>query len=75
MVLEPIHCPDYDGIDVIGHGQQPQVGSAIAAKTQSAFGVVSFESTATEVTYPIKQQITDMAINGSDSRYRSCAGY
>ncbi len=91
MVLEPIHCPDCDGIDVIKHGttsagkqryrcQNPECSRSSFIREYSYQGYLPH----------VKQQISDMAINGSaevclenhssghlpwDSRYRSCAGH
>ena len=50
--------------------QQPQVSSAIAAKTQSAFVVVSFESTATKATYLM---LNSKSVTWRSKAVRKCA--
>jgi len=69
MVLEPIHCPDCDEIDVIKHGktaadkqryrcQNPECSRSSFIREYSYQGYLPH----------VKQQISDMAINGSGIR-------
>ncbi len=69
MVLEPIHCPDCQSVDVVMHGRS-------AARKQRyccCNGDYSRHSFILNFSYrrrlaAVKQQISDMAINGSSIR-------
>ena len=69
MILEPIHCPDCDEIDVIKHGvtsggkqryccQNPECSRKTFIRDYSYAGYLP----------GVKQQICDMAMNGSGIR-------
>jgi insertion element IS1 protein InsB len=69
MVLEPVHCPDCDGTQVIKHGktlegkqryrcQDPECTHRTFIRDYSYAGLRP----------TVKQQICDMAINGSGIR-------
>ena len=69
MVLEPIHCPDCDGIDVIKHGttaagKQRYRCQNLECSRSSFIREYSYQGYLPHV----KQQISDMAINGSGIR-------
>lgn len=69
MVLEPIHCPDCDGIDVIKHGTTAAGKQRYRCRNQAC----NRSSFIREYSYQgylpeVKQQISDMAINGSGIR-------
>lgn len=69
MVLEPVHCPNCDGINVIKHGttaagkqryrcQNPECGRGTFIRDYSYAAYLP----------QLKQQISNMAINGSGIR-------
>lgn len=69
MVLEPIHCPDWDGIEVIKHGTTAVGKQRYRCQNQAC----SRSSFIREYSYQgylpeVKRQISDMAINGSGIR-------
>ena len=69
MVLEPIHCPDCDGIEVIKHGTTAAGKQRYRCQNQAC----SRSSFIREYSYQgylpeVKRQISDMAINGSGIR-------
>ena len=66
MVLEPIHCPDCDGIEVIKHGKTPDGKQRYFCQT-SACTRRTFILQYTYAAYlpQVKPQIGDMAVNGS----------
>jgi insertion element IS1 protein InsB len=69
MVLEPIHCPECDGIDVIKHGRSAAGKQRYCCQNQAC----SRSSFIREYSYQgylpeVKRQISDMAINGSGIR-------
>jgi transposase-like protein len=70
MVLEPIHCPDCQSIDVVKHGRtaagkQRYCCRNSACARRSFILQFSYRGRLKEV----KQQISDMAINGSGIRH------
>jgi insertion element IS1 protein InsB len=69
MVLEPIHCPSCDGIDVIKHGTTAAGKQRYRCRNPGC----SRSSFIREYSYQgylpeVKRQISDMAINGSGIR-------
>jgi insertion element IS1 protein InsB len=69
MVLEPIHCPDCDGIAVIKHGTTA-VGKQRYRCQNSECERSTFIQEYSYAAYgtQVKQQISEMAINGSGIR-------
>lgn len=69
MVLEAIHCPDCDGIEVIKHGVTPDgkqryCCQSLECSRRTFILQYSYRGYSSEV----KQQISDMAMNGSGIR-------
>jgi transposase-like protein len=69
MVLEPIHCPECNGIEVIKHGTTAAGKQRYRCQNQ----VCCRSSFIREYSYQgylpeVKRQISDMAINGSGIR-------
>lgn len=69
MVLEPVHCPDCDGTQVIKHGKTPEGKQRYRCQdpkcNRSTFiGEYSYAGLLPKV----KQQICDMVMNGSGIR-------
>jgi transposase-like protein len=69
MVLEPVHCPDCNSINVVRHGKTAQRKQRYLCgnkdcKRRSFIKNYSYRAYEGEV----KQKITDMAINGSGIR-------
>ncbi|MDX2099253.1 MAG: IS1-like element transposase [Leptolyngbyaceae cyanobacterium bins.59] len=69
MVLEAIHCPDCDGVEVIKHGTTAAGKQRYRCQNQAC----SRSSFIREYSYQgylpeVKRQIGDMAINGSGIR-------
>ena len=69
MVLEPIHCPDCHSIDVVKHGRSAAGKQRYCCRNstcprRSFILNFSYRGRLREV----KQQISDMAINGSGIR-------
>jgi transposase-like protein len=69
MVLEPIHCPDCDEIEVIKHGTTPDgkqryLCQNLGCHRRTFILKYTYQGYLPEV----KQQISDMAINGSGIR-------
>lgn len=69
MILEPVHCPNCDGIDVIKHG------TTAAGKQRYRCQNTDCERSTFIQDYSyaaygsqVKQQISEMAINGSGIR-------
>jgi transposase-like protein len=69
MVLEPVHCPNCDSIDVVRHGKtaagkqrylcrNPECGRRTFVRHYTYRGYLP----------EVKQQISDMAVNGSGMR-------
>lgn len=69
MVLEPIHCPSCDRIDVIQHGKTA-AGKQRYRCQNSECQRSTFIRDYSYVAYipQVKQQISDMAMNGSGIR-------
>jgi transposase-like protein len=69
MVLEPIHCPQCGGIEVIKHGTTPD-GKQRYRCQNSACPRRTFILSYTYRGYlpEVKRQISEMAINGSGIR-------
>jgi transposase-like protein len=69
MVLEPIHCPKCDGIEVIKHGTTPG-GKQRYFCQDSECSRRTFILQYSYLGYlpQVKQQISDMAVNGSGIR-------
>ena len=69
MVLEPIHCPSCHGIDVIQHGKTA-AGKQRYRCQNSDCKRSTFIQDYSYVAYApqVKQQISDMAMNGSGIR-------
>ena len=69
MVLEPIFCPDCDSSDVVKHGRSAAGKQRYCCRN----GACSRRSFILNFSYrgrlaEVKQQISDMAINGSGIR-------
>ena len=69
MVLEPVHCPNCDGIDVFKHGTTADGKQRYRCQNpdceRSTF-IQDYSHTA--YGSQVKQQISEMAINGSGIR-------
>jgi insertion element IS1 protein InsB len=68
MILKPLHCPSCDGIDVIKHGQS--AAGKQRYRCQNAECNKTFIQDYSDQGYlpEVKQQISDMAMNGSGIR-------
>lgn len=69
MVLEPVHCPNCDSINVVRHGKTAQRKQRYLCRNQlccrrTFIQQYTYRSYLSEV----KQQISDMAVNGSGMR-------
>lgn len=69
MVLEPIYCPGCDGIEVIKHGTTPDGKQRYFCQNSEC----DRRTFILQYTYcghspEVKQQISDMAVNGSGIR-------
>ncbi len=69
MVLEPIHCPQCDGVEVIKHGKTPDGKQRYFCQNLQCHR----RTFILQYTYPgylpeVKHQISDMAMNGSGIR-------
>jgi len=69
MVLEPIHCPDCQSVDVVKHGHSAAGKQRYCCRN----GDCSRRSFILNFSYrgrlaAVKQQISEMAINGSGIR-------
>jgi transposase-like protein len=71
MVLEPVHCPNCDGIDVIKHGTTAVGKQRYRCQNPACErGTFIREYSYAAYSPQVKQQISDMAINGSGSEIR-----
>jgi len=69
MVLEPIYCPTCDGIAVIKHGTTPDGKQRYRCQdTECSRGTFILQYTYCGYSPEVKQQISDMALNGSGIR-------
>lgn len=69
MVLEPVHCPDCDGTQVIKHGKTPEGKQRYRCQDQECKRSTFIREYSYAGLLPeVKQQICDMAINGSGIR-------
>jgi insertion element IS1 protein InsB len=69
MVLEPIHCPDCDGIEVIKHGKTSDGKQRYFCQhPECARRTFILQYTYSGDSLQVKQQISDMAMNGSGIR-------
>jgi transposase-like protein len=69
MVLEPIHCPACDGIKVIKHGTTPDGKQRYFCQTSECDRRTFILSYTYLGHLPqVKQQIGDLAVNGSGIR-------
>ena len=69
MVLEPVHCPACDGIQVIKHGKTPEGKQRYRCQDQECKRSTFIREYSYAGLLPkVKQQICDMAINGSGIR-------
>jgi insertion element IS1 protein InsB len=69
MVLEPVHCPDCDGIDVIKHGKTKEGKQRYRCQNpdcQRSTFIRSYSYAAYHS--QVKAQISEMAMNGSGIR-------
>ncbi len=69
MVLEPVHCPNCDSINVVRYGKTAERKQRYFCRNQECshrtfIQQYSYRAYLTDV----KQQITDMAVNGSGMR-------
>lgn len=69
MVLEPIHCPECESTDVVKHGRSAAGKQRYGCRNQNC----SRRSLILNFSYrgrrsEVKQQISDMAMNGSGIR-------
>ena len=69
MILEPVHCPDCNGIEVIKHGTTPAGKQRYHCQNSDCKRSTFIREYSYAAYAPhIKQQISDMAINGSGIR-------
>ncbi len=69
MVLEPVHCPDCDGTQVIKHGKMPEGKQRYRCQNQACKRNTFIREYSYAGLLPkVKQQICEMAINGSGIR-------
>jgi insertion element IS1 protein InsB len=69
MVLEPVHCPDCDGTQIIKHGKTPEGKQRYCCQDQECKrSTFICEYSDAGLLPQVKQQICDMAINGSGIR-------
>jgi transposase-like protein len=69
MVLEPIHCPDCDGVDVIKHGKSAAGKQRYRCQNRECNRSSFIRAYSYQGYLPhVKRQISDMAINGSGIR-------
>jgi len=69
MVLEPIHCPQCDGVEVIKHGTTPDGKQRYFCQNSQCHRrtfILQYEYRG--YLPEVKQQISDMAMNGSGIR-------
>ena len=69
MVLEPVHCPNCDGIEVIKHGTTAAGKQRYHCQNSECERSTFIREYSYAAYSPqVKQQISDMAINGSGIR-------
>jgi len=69
MILEAIHCPDCDGIEVIKHGTTPDGKQRyFCQSSECARRTFIMQYSYAGYLPKVKQQISDMAMNGSGIR-------
>jgi transposase-like protein len=68
MILEPLHCPNCDGIDVIKHGQSAAGKQRYRCQTPECNKTFIRDYSYKGYLPGVKQQISDMAMNGSGIR-------
>jgi insertion element IS1 protein InsB len=69
MGLEPVHCPDCDGTQVIKHGKTPEGKQRYRCQNQECKRNTFIREYHYAGLLPqVKQQICDMAMNGSGIR-------
>lgn len=69
MVLEPIHCPECDSIEVIKHGTTPDGKQRYRCQNSQCRRQTFILKSTYEAYLPrVRQQISDMAMNGSGIR-------
>jgi len=69
MVLEPVHCPDCDGTHVIKHGKTPEGKQRYRCQDRECNRRTFIRDYSYAGLLPkVKQQICDMATNGSGIR-------
>ncbi|PZV18368.1 MAG: hypothetical protein DCF22_01935 [Leptolyngbya sp.] len=67
MILEPIHCPNCDGIEVIKHGTTADGKQRyFCQSSECSRRTFILQYTYAGYSPEVKQQISNMAINGSD---------
>ena len=66
MVLEPIHCPTCDGIEVIKHGTTPDGKQRYCCQdTECSRRTFILQYTYCGYSPEVNQQISDIALNGN----------
>jgi len=68
MVLEPVHCPNCGSINVVRYGKTAQRKQRYLCRNQECRRTFIQEYTYQGYLPKVKQQITDMAVNGSGMR-------
>lgn len=69
MVLEPVHCPDCDGTDVIKHGTTTAGKQRYRCRNPECCRSTFIQAYSYAAYLPhVKPQIAEMAINGSGIR-------
>jgi transposase-like protein len=69
MVLEPIRCPNCDSINVVRHGRTAQGKQRYLCRNQNCCHCTFIQQyTYRSYLSEVKEQITDMAVNGSGMR-------
>jgi transposase-like protein len=69
MVLEPVLCPTCGSDDVVKHGQSGEGKQRYKCRNTDCFRCTFIQAYAYRSYLPgVKQQIVDMAINGSGTR-------
>ncbi len=69
MVLEPVHCPACDGTQVIKHGKTPEGKQRYRCQDRECNRSTFIREYSYSGLLPkVKQQICDMAMNGSGIR-------
>ena len=69
MVLEPVHCPDCASINIVRHGKTAQKKQRYQCQNPLCHRRTFIQEYTYQGYLPkVKQQITDMAMNGSGMR-------